>query len=145
LQFDALEQGSPVSSKAQYVALEMVSQTVPVMQSVLLLQSRVHREAPPWVMGLHTRGEAHWPLEVQGSSSCRFIGPPELLDVDDVELPLDVDEALDEDDEDEAPELEVLVVVPELPVELVVLLLDEDVPPSLPPPPGTHWAFWSQL
>jgi hypothetical protein len=104
----------------------------------LPVQVRVHRDAPPRTMGWHTRGEAHCPLAVQGSSSCRFVGPPALLDVDEVELPLDADE------EDEAPELDVLVAVPELEVELGPPLLDEDAPPPLPPLPGTHRAFWLQ-
>ena len=146
MQLDAPVQASPVSSKAQYVAPEIVSQRVPVMQSVLEEQRRVQREAPPWSMGLQTRGEAHCPFEVQGSSSCRFIGPPALLDADDAEEALDDEDAPDDED-DEAPELEELVPVPELELELGPPLLDEAAPPPLPPLPplpGTHWAFWSQ-
>jgi hypothetical protein len=123
------------------------------MHVALEVHSRVQREAPPWSMGRHTRGDAQSPLVVQRSSSCRFIVPPALLDVEeDAELDAEVDEDEDEDvevplDEDEdvaVPELELPVLelpVLELPLD-VVPLLDDEPPPV--PLPGTHWAFWSQ-
>jgi hypothetical protein len=127
----------------------MTSQRVPVMHWLLDVHSRVQRDAPPWSIGRHTRGEAQSPLVVQRSSSCRFIVPPALLDVDDeLELDAEVDEdedvdvPLEEDDEDDdvtVPELELPVLELLLPV---VPLLDDEPPPV--PLPGTHCAFWSQ-
>jgi hypothetical protein len=103
-------------------------------------QVRVQRLPPPGVMARQSRGEAHWPSETQGSSSCRPVPPLVLLLVE-VEVEVDVDVDVDEEDDappvpellDDAPPVPELLVLPPAPLELD------------PVSGGTHWALTLQV
>jgi hypothetical protein len=142
----------PVSSKAQYLLLEIASQRVPATgHSAFELQVRVQRLAPPCTMGSQTSGEAQSPCEVQRSSSCLFINPPlVLLDEDEaadvVEAAAEDEAAVDEDDpleEEDALEAGPPAPVPALELDpLAPVPVLDDVPPPFPEDPelgGTHW------
>jgi hypothetical protein len=144
LHADAVVQGRPVSSNAQYMLPAIVSQRVPAQQAALELHVRVQRLAPPCAIGRQTSGEAQSPSAAQRSSSCLLIVPPLLLlDADDDDtVALDADADADaEDDEGPAPMPE-LELGPTPPVPGPVL---DEVAPPLPAGPlvpgGTHWAL----